>query len=260
MPLRHHRPRRFGEHPRHDRLRRRAGERRIAGQHLVEHRAERVHVGARGDLALAHRLLRRHVVRRAERHAGLGHPAAAGLAGGERDAEVGDQRPIVVQQDVLGLDVAVDDAVPVGVVERVGDLARDPDGVGDRELLLAAQPVAQRLALDERHDVEEAAVRLARVEQRQDVRVLQIRRQLDLGEEPLGADHRGELGTHELERDLAVVPEILGQVYGRHSAGPDLAFDPVAVRQRALEAAEELGHVCSGWVGALKDGGVRWDW
>ena len=58
------------------------------------------------------------------------------------------------------------------------------------------------LALDERHDVEEAAVRLARVEQREDVRVLEVGGELDLGEEPLGADHGGELGPQDLERDL----------------------------------------------------------
>ena len=60
---------------------------------------------------------RAHVVRRAERHAGLGHAGAARLAGGERDAEVGDERAAVVQQDVLRLDVAVDHAVPMGVVQ-----------------------------------------------------------------------------------------------------------------------------------------------
>ena len=101
-----------------------------------------------------------------ERHAGLGHPAPAGLAGREGDAEVGDQGLAVVQQDVLGLDVAVDHAVAVGVVERRGHFGRDPDRVGDRELLLAGEPVAQGLALDVGHDVEEVAVGLARVEQR----------------------------------------------------------------------------------------------
>ena len=63
-----------GHHLGDDRLGRAAGERRIADEHLVGHAAERVDVGARRDLPLAHRLLGRHVVRRAERHAGLGHP------------------------------------------------------------------------------------------------------------------------------------------------------------------------------------------
>jgi hypothetical protein len=42
-------------------------------EHLVRHRAERVDVGARVDRALTHRLLGAHVLRRAEREAGLRH-------------------------------------------------------------------------------------------------------------------------------------------------------------------------------------------
>ena len=112
--------------------------------------------------------------RRADRHAGLGQLARRRLGDRPGDAEVGDQRVAVREQDVLGLDVAVDDALLVGVPERVGDLAGDPDGVVDRQLRLPVEPVAQRLALDERHDVVEEAVGLARVVQRQDVRVLSL--------------------------------------------------------------------------------------
>ncbi|HJQ67208.1 MAG TPA: hypothetical protein VJ816_12555 [Gemmatimonadales bacterium] len=71
-----------------------------------------------------------------------------GLARGERDAEVRHQRPSVVQQDVLGFDVPVNHAVAVRIVERARDLRRDPDRVTDGELLLAIEPVAERLALD----------------------------------------------------------------------------------------------------------------
>ncbi len=84
-------------------------------------------------------------------------------------------------------------------------------GVGDGELLLAVQPVAQRLALDEGHDVEQVAVGLARVEERQDVRVLEIGGELDLGQEALGADHGGELGPEDLQRDPPVVPDVLAR-------------------------------------------------
>ena len=46
---------------------------------------------------------------------------------------------------------------------------------------------------------------LSAIEQRQDVRVLQVGGGLDLAQEPLGADHRGELRPQHLDRDLAVV-------------------------------------------------------
>ena len=45
----------------------------------------------------------------------------------------------VVQQDVLRLEIAVDDAVPVRVVERARHCRRDADRFVDRELLLAIQ-------------------------------------------------------------------------------------------------------------------------
>jgi hypothetical protein len=72
--------------------------------------------------------------------------------------------------------------------------------------------------------------------------MLEIGGELDLSQKSLGTDDRGELRPQQLERDPPVVPEVLGQVDGRHAAGADLAFDPVAVRQGPLQAAEDLGH------------------
>ena len=42
-------------------------------------------------------------------------------------------------------------------------IARDPDRVLDAELLFSVQSIAEALALDERHDIEDHAARLARV-------------------------------------------------------------------------------------------------
>ena len=68
--------------------------------------------------------------------------------------------------------------------------------------------------------------------------MLQIRRGLDLGEEPLGADHRGELRPQHLDRDLAVVLEVLRQIHRRHAARAQLPLDAVAVGEgRWLQAA-----------------------
>ena len=159
-----------------DRLRGVADVRRLAGEHFIKHGGERIDVGASVDHAIAGRLLGRHVLRRAERQSGLGDPPAAGIRDGQRDAEVGDDRLPVLEQDVLGLEVAVDDAVTVGVVERIGDGHRDANGVVDRKLLLALQPVPQRLALDVRHDVEQQPLGFARIEQRKEVRMLKVGR------------------------------------------------------------------------------------
>ena len=59
--------------------------------------------------------------------------------------------------------------------------------------------------------------------------MLQVGGGLDLGEEALGADDGGELGAQDLDGDLAVVLEVLGEVHRGHAARAELALDPVAV-------------------------------
>ena len=110
---------------------------------------------------------------------------------GPGDPEVGDQRAAVLgEQQVLGLDVAVDHAVLVGVLERLGRLAGDPERVVHGELPLPPQPVAERLALDVRHGEPELPGGLARVVDREDVGVLEAGGELDLALEALGAERR----------------------------------------------------------------------
>ena len=181
-------------------------------------------------------------MRRPERHAGLGHPGAARLARGQGDAEIGHQRLAVVQHHVLGLDVPVDHAVPVRVVERRGHLGRDSQCVGDRELLLPDEPVAERFPFDERHDIEEKGVGLARIEQRQDVRVLQVGGGSDFAQEALGADDGGELRPEHLDRHPAVVLRVLREEDRRHATLAHLALEAVAVGERDAEAVHEHGH------------------
>ena len=53
-----------------------------------------------------------------------------------------------LEQDVLGLDVAMHHALAVGVGQGVGHLTGYADGVVDRELLLALEPGAEGFALD----------------------------------------------------------------------------------------------------------------
>ncbi len=59
---------------------------------------------------------------------------------------------------------------------------------------------------------------------------------LDLDHEAVGAEDGGELGLEDLDGDLAVVLEVVGEVDGGHAAGPKLALDAVAVGQCRGEA------------------------
>jgi hypothetical protein len=59
------------------------------------------------------------------------------------DTEVRDHRVRRLEQDVGGLDVAVDDAARVGVAQGIGHFARNPERVLERQLLLPIEPVAE---------------------------------------------------------------------------------------------------------------------
>ena len=68
---------------------------------------------------------------------------------------------------------------------------------------------------------------------------------LDLAEEALPADGGRELGLEHLDRDLAAVLQVLGEVHRRHPALAELALDAIAVRQGRGETRDTLRHVGS---------------
>ena len=150
-----------------------------------------------------------------------------------------------MEQDVLGFDVAVDHALPVGVVQRVGDGGGDAYSLIDAELGLAIELVPQRLAVDERHHIVKERICLPRVEQRQDVGMLEIGGGRDLLEKPLGAEDRRELRSKDLDRDFPLVPEVFGEVDSRHAALAEVALELVAVGEGCGEPGGDLGH---GWL------------
>ena len=67
---------------------------------------------------------------------------------------------------------------------------------------------------------------------------------LDFGEEALGAEDGAELGVQDLDGDLAVVLEVLGEVDGGHAALAELTLDAVAIGEGDGEALRGR-HVCS---------------
>ena len=95
---------------------------------LDEHEAERVHVGPAVD-RLALGLLGRGVAGGAEHRALRLGPRRLGERAGQ--PEVGDaQAGVLAEEQVGGLDVAVDEAAAVGVVEGPGGLEADEQRLG----------------------------------------------------------------------------------------------------------------------------------
>ena len=210
----------------------------MAGQQLVDHDTDGVDVGGRRELAVAG-LLGRHVRRRAEDLPGpCGHGGAAADHAGH--AEVGDLHCVGGREhEVLGLDVAMEDAVLVGAVEAGarghGDGARLHDGEPRRRELAPYRPTGQLL-----HHQQAQPVVLDVVVDRHYVRVVERRQHLGLGEEPglhvgVGREGRRQL----LNRDSPA--ELLVAALEDHAPAPPTEFAGDLVIGQRLSDAIEVG-------------------
>ncbi len=124
------------------------------------------------------------------------------------------------------------EARAVGEVEPVADFVYDANRVLNRETSLAAQAIAQRAAGDVDGDVIQHPIGFTGVDERNEMRMRQSRRDRDLAEEPVGTERRQELGAEHLDRDLSSVLSLLGEVHGRHTAMPKLPLDDVPIDER----------------------------
>ena len=152
--------RRLYEALRDDGLHVRSGERRFADEHLVEHAAERVLVAASVD-GFTRRLFRADVRQRSHCHPRLGHSRLAHRADRLADAEVGDERRAVLQQNVLRFHVAVHDPLLVRVRQRLRRRGGDAHRILHWDPNLTRESVAQRLAAHHRHHIVENSGGLA---------------------------------------------------------------------------------------------------
>src|SRR5439155_1426146 len=91
------------------------------------------------------------------------------------------------QHDVVGLDVAVRNAVHVRVLQRIQRFDGHSRGVRDTQPGLAAQRLAQIVARHVGHHVPQEILRLAAVDQAGDVRVVELRRVADFPQQAVDA-------------------------------------------------------------------------
>jgi hypothetical protein len=133
----------------------------------------------------------------------------------------------LVDDDVRGLDVAVDDAVAVRLAERLGRLARDLDGARNREPR-PGQNVAERLPRDQLHHDEGLAFRgLAEVVDGGDVRVAELGDGACLSQEAGAVVVLVLPRVRNLDGDAAAEQGVLGHVDHTHASLADLAEDAV---------------------------------
>ena len=223
-----------------------AAEGRPARDRFVEQDAQRIDVRPVVQRGQPPGMLRTHAGRRAPDLSGRRLREAFLLTGHLREAEIGQVRLVVaVDQDILRLDVAMDDARLVGLVERQSNAADErrllPDGDS------AHPPPAQhRLALDELHGQVALAVDLAGFVDADDVRVLRqagadarFRQEAAaFGLDLLGV--RDRFDVDRLERHLTVQNGIEGLVDDAFPAAADLALDHVLAEGRLGDLAPGL--------------------
>src|SRR5437867_1397997 len=83
----------------------------------------------------------------------------------------------------------------------------------------------------------------ARIEQRQEVRMLQVRRHAYFAEESRDSENRAQLGVQQLGRDAAIVSDVAREIHDGHATLTDLALDVVSAGERGPELLKGVdGH------------------
>jgi hypothetical protein len=204
----------------------------LAGEHLVEHDAERVDVAA-GVGRTAGDELGGEVRDGAEERGTRG-----GVGGrGTREPEVPELDPTVVgEQDVLGLEVAVHDAGAVRGRQAGEHGTEDVRRLFRGERAVLVQEVPQRDARDVLHHDVDAVVLGALVVHAHQVRVRQAGGGTGLLDEafPEGLVV-GQVPVHDLDRDAALESDVGGEVHGRHPAPRDAGADAVPLIDHATD-------------------------
>ena len=129
-------------------------------------------------------------------------------------------------QDVRGLDVAMQHAGRVGRREAVGDAREELDDLPP-SACAALRPVLERAAVDELRDDVLAAVVLADVVHREDVRMIQRRGHLRFALEAPPSRRVEHLARQKLDAHVPIEPSVGRTVHDAHAAGTERALDAI---------------------------------
>ena len=221
------------------------GERELAGQEVVHGAAEAEEIAPAVGLASGG-LFRRHVVRGPDGRAIRGREGSLAVRLHEgAEAEVQDLDPaVLVQEQVRGLHVAVDDPPRVGVVQPQGGLRRVIEHFVGGERAAFEEEEVEAPPGHVFHDEIEEPPELVRVEGADHVRVIEPADQLHLPVEPGDrAGLRRDLRGDDLQGDEPAHQPVLGLVDPTLRARADRLEDDVAADHQAvrLVAQEVVG-------------------
>jgi hypothetical protein len=88
-------------------------------------------------------------------------------------------------------------------------------------------------------------VGLTAVQQRENMRMLQTGCGADLAQEALAAEGGAEVRMEHLDRDVAVVLQIVREVHGGHAAGAEFPVESLALREGAGQPVSDVAHAIS---------------
>lgn len=117
----------------------------------------------------------------------------------------------------------------------------------NRKLLVARKAGPQRFTLDERHREIRRAVDLTRREQGDDVRMLELRGELNLSSKAIEAYACCKLRLENLYDNLSLERNIQSHEHSTHATAAELAVEGVNVAERSLERLPQVG----GWLPRL---------
>lgn len=200
--------------------------RHFTGEELVKNDADGVEVGRDANVF------------------GAGEDFGSGVAGGAEDggafvvgirgggeAEVTDLGiGVGIEEDVGGLDVAVNDVGGVGVGKSAAD-ADDEFAGGGLVDGLAVAGVVEGLAVDQLHDDVGHAIGLSKVVDANEVGVVELGHGAGLGLELFAESWVVEFAGQELDGDGPIEGNLVGTIDGAHPAGGDEVGDFVAAEQ-----------------------------
>ena len=139
--------------------------------------------------------------------------------------------------------LAKTDQLDAGILALFAERVRPtPRPLPDAAAQLLDAVLTRRRQLIEMLTAEKNRLGFARVVEGEDVGMGQPGRDLDLAQEPLRPERRRELGPQDLDRDRAVVLQILGQVYGGHAAPAQFPLQAVPVGQSGSQSLWVVGH------------------
>ena len=213
-------------------------ERQHARGGLEERDAERIDVGASIE-RLPARLLGGEVLRRADHHVRAGLLRVAGECA--RDAEVGHDRvAVIVVQNVVGLDVAVDHALAMREGERGGHIHPHANEQHFGERPHDPKPIVEPGG-EIVHDEVDGRVLAADRQNPDDVRMAQLRRRGGLGPKArLERLFARVLRLEDFDRDRDVELGVVALVNPGKAPGPNVRVDTEAAEMTTEIALRQL--------------------